>query len=48
VNHGISGLCVNVCSTCDYVFFNEFYDEHVKMIKEVILRTKDKVMKSVE
>jgi hypothetical protein len=45
VNHGISGLCVNVCSTCDYVLFNDFYDEHVKMIKE---GTKDKLMKTVE
>jgi hypothetical protein len=24
VNHGISVLCVNVCSIYGYIFFNEF------------------------
>jgi hypothetical protein len=47
-NHDTSGLCVYVCVISAYIFFNEFYDEHVRMVKKIILRTKDKLMKSIE
>jgi hypothetical protein len=45
VNDGIYGLCVYMYSLSDYVYFNKFYDEHVRIVKEIILHTKDKLMK---
>ena len=48
MNDGIYGLCVYMYSLCDYVYFNKFYDEHVRIGKEIILCPKDTLMKSIE